>query len=213
MKLYGISGLGADKRVFGHLTLDYELVPIEWIKPENNENIEAYALRLSEAIDQKEEFGILGVSFGGLVAAEISKLLNSKVTILVSSAETKFELPSVIRIIGRTRLLKILPTKLFDPPRNISQTLFGAQNKKLLNSILDDTDLHFSKWAVNELANWKNEQRLEQVIKIGGSKDKLIPPADIENTFIIEGGEHFMIVDRADEVSRIINAYLRASIK
>ena len=47
MKIYGISGLGADKRVFEYLTLDYQFIPIDWIKPEDKETIEEYSLRLS----------------------------------------------------------------------------------------------------------------------------------------------------------------------
>ena len=87
MKVYGISGLGADKRVFEKLTLDLELIPIDWITPYKNERIEDYAKRLSKKIDKKEEFIIIGVSFGGLIATEISKILKSKLTILISSAE------------------------------------------------------------------------------------------------------------------------------
>ncbi|MGB0839278.1 MAG: hypothetical protein ACPGXL_04005 [Chitinophagales bacterium] len=35
MKLYGISGLGADQRVFQYLNLDCELIPLDWIEPKN----------------------------------------------------------------------------------------------------------------------------------------------------------------------------------
>ena len=39
MKLYAISGLGADKRVFQYLDLDYELIHIDWIPPLKGERI------------------------------------------------------------------------------------------------------------------------------------------------------------------------------
>jgi len=51
MKLYGISGLGADKRVFQYLKLNCELISIDWIEAKASENIEAYSLRLSEKIN------------------------------------------------------------------------------------------------------------------------------------------------------------------
>jgi len=35
MKIYAIPGLGADKRVFEHLQLEYELVALDWIPPKN----------------------------------------------------------------------------------------------------------------------------------------------------------------------------------
>ena len=103
-------------------------------------------------------------------------------------------------------MLKFIPPILFDPPRFIANWVFGAKKKKLLKQILDDTDLKFAKWAVNELVNWENEEMLSnRILKIGGTNDKLIPPRKDDNQRLIEKGEHFMIVDRADEISRIIN--------
>lgn len=206
MKLYAISGLGADKRVFQNLTLDCELVSIDWIEPKRNESIAEYSLRLSQKIDTTEKFGIIGVSFGGLVAVEMSKKLNPALTILISSAETSNELRTIYRIFGKSKLVNLIPTKFFDPPRGIAHWIFGAKDKQLLSQILDDTDLNFAKWAVKELVNWKNEEKLTNpILKIGGTHDKLIPAKG--NTKLIERGGHFMIVDRADEVSEVINEW------
>lgn len=206
MKIYGISGLGADQRVFNYLKLNCEFIPIEWIQPFKNEPLDKYALRLSQVIDTKENFGILGVSFGGLVAMEISKILKPKLIILISSAETKHELRPIFRGIGYLNFIRFIPSSFFDPPRKIAHFLFGTSKRRLLNQILDDTDLNFAKWAIQELINWKNETRLEAVLKICGTKDKLIPPQkNAQDINLIEGGEHFMIVDRADEISQIIN--------
>ena len=206
MKLYGISGLGADKRVFEYLTLDCEFIPIEWIEPLKNETIENYSARFSQLINKGEDFGILGVSFGGLIAVEISKKLNPKLTVLISSAETKRELRTAYRILGKTKLLKFIPEFLFDPPRIIASWAFGTKKKELLNQILDNTDLKFTKWAVNELVNWQNNEKvLNPVLKIGGTNDKLIPQHKNAGQQLIDRGEHFMIVDKADEISRIIN--------
>lgn len=214
MKLYGISGLGADKRVFKYLNLDCELIPIEWIEPIQNETIEAYSIRFSKAINTNEKFGIIGVSFGGLVAVEISKKLNPALTILISSAETRKELRWIYRIIGKTKLLQFLPTFLFDPPRIIANWVFGTKEKQLLKDILGDTDLKFAKWAVNKLVAWKNLEKITNpILKIGGTKDKLIPPKKDANHVLINKGQHFMIVDRADEISQIINEELKRQFR
>ncbi|MGB1041724.1 MAG: alpha/beta hydrolase, partial [Flavobacteriales bacterium] len=72
-----------------------------------------------------------------------------------------------------------------------------------------DTKTSFTKWAVNELINWKNKEKLNNCLKIHGTKDRLIPTPKDEETILIEGGEHFMIVDKANEISKIINNNLR----
>ena len=208
MKIYAISGLGADKRVFQYLKLAHELIPIDWIEPNKNEDITQYSKRLSLVINTKEDFVILGVSFGGLVAVEMSKVLNPKMTILISSVEINSQLPKIFGWLGKG-ILKHLPEQFFDIPRKFAGTLFGTTKTKLLNQILDDTDLSFVKWAVNELVNWKNKERLENALKISGTKDRLLPASGGENEVLIEGGAHFMIVDKADEISDLINEKLR----
>ncbi len=210
MKIYALSGLGADKRVFSYLRLDHEIINLDWIQPTHNESIVSYAHRLSSKIDTTEDYGIMGVSFGGLVAVEISKILNPNITILISSAETNTDLRRIFMLLGKTKLLRILPKYFFDPPRFIAFWLFGAKNKKLLNQILNDTDLKFAKWAVNALVSWKNQKMLgNKVLKINGKSDKLIPVRDSSSSVeIIEGGAHFMIVDRAEEISVIINQHI-----
>lgn len=200
--------MGADKRVFENIFLNADFIPIDWIDPFKDEPIESYALRLSSEIDETEDFGVLGVSFGGLIAVEMSKKLKPTLTILISSAETRKDLRSIFRFIGKIGFVRFLPKWVFDPPRGLAYYLFGTENKTLLHEILDDSNLNFTKWAVKELLNWRNEQKIERVLKIEGANDKLILPTGDKNSILIEGGEHFMIVDKAEEISQIINSEL-----
>ncbi|WP_291966115.1 hypothetical protein [Maribacter sp.] len=85
----------------------------------------------------------------------------------------------------------------------------GAHNSKLFYEILYDTDLSFVKWALQEFTAWQNTITSTKVLKINGTKDKLIPPRGKTRTKLIEGGEHFMIFDRAEEISEIINFEIR----
>jgi len=209
LNIYAFSGLGADKRVFEHLQLNHKLVCIDWIKPKKNGSLETYTTRLVMNINSNEPFVLLGVSFGGLVAVEASKMLNPRATILVSSAATKYELSWFQRLIGKTGLLKILPSFVFRPPNFVANIMFGAKNKSLLHKILRDTDLAFAKWASQQLATWNNEIEPSNLYKISGSADKLIPPSKTENTILVKDGGHFMIVDKADEVSELINGIIK----
>lgn len=45
-------------------------------------------------------------------------------------------------------------------------------------------------------------------MEIVGSSDKLIPAVSGGNTFTIQGGEHFMVIDKAKKVSEIINGII-----
>lgn len=127
-----IGGLGADERVFKFLKLNCDFEIIKWINPEPKEELESYVNRLLKQINQDEEFGILGVSFGGIVAIEISKIIKPKKLILISSVESSSQLPKSYVSIGKTRILNLIPNSLIKPPKQIMGFLFGAQNLELL---------------------------------------------------------------------------------
>jgi len=209
MKIYLIGGLGADERVFNYLKLNYATKSIKWIKPKPGEKLNCYAKRLSKQINPDEEFGILGVSFGGIVAIEISKHIKPAILILISSVETRKQLPQKYVLLGKTKILNMIPNWLIKPPQPILNFLFGAKNKELLKEIIRDTDSQFIRWALNAIINWSNETEFNEVIRIHGTKDKLIPlkgPA----IKIINGG-HFMIIDRAEEISTLINEQVKSA--
>ena len=214
MKIYTISGLGADQRVFQELKLDYELVSLSWITPKKDESIESYSARLAKGIDTSEEFIVFGVSFGGFVAVEIAKQLKPRLTILLSTCELKDELPFIYRFVGGLRVIKLLPSFCFYFPKSIAYWFFGAKNKQLLSDILDASDSKFTKWAVGVLCAWQNKVLLDNRIKISGEMDRLLPPH--HSNEIIKGGHHFMIVDKANEISQLLNnkisSYLSKSV-
>jgi len=207
MKLYLIGGLGADERVFNYLRLNSETQIIKWIEPKPKEELKDYSKRLLQQIIQDDEFGILGVSFGGIIAIEISKLIKPKKLILISSVETSTQLPQTYISIGKTQVLNLIPNQLIKPPKPLLGFLFGAKNKQLLKQIINDTEPEFIRWALNAIINWSNEETPIEAIRIHGTKDKLIPLKG--EAIEINDGGHFMIVDKAEEISKLINEQIK----
>jgi pimeloyl-ACP methyl ester carboxylesterase len=205
--LYGLGGLGADDRVFKYLSIDAKLIPIKWIKPIDNEDISSYAKRLANQIDEVHKFGIIGVSFGGMLAIELSKHVKPSFIILISSASKSSELPKIKSVFSYINVIRFLPASMLKLPIFIMNFMFGAKNKSLLKEIIEDTDPEFLKWALDKILQWNFYEKLQNVYSIHGSADKLIPLTN-ESSFIIENGGHFMIVDRANEISIQINDIL-----
>lgn len=203
MMLYLIAGLGADKRVFKYLSLNVPNTVINWEQPTKTDSLKDYVKKLLPQINTKERFVILGVSFGGIVAIELAKICNPEKVILISSVETSNQLPKHLITIGKTGFLNIIPNSLIKPPKFIQQYLFGAKRIKLLNEIIDDTDPEFIRWALSCMINWSNKENDVGIIRIHGTKDKLIPLKG--NALYIENGKHFMIVDNAEEISILVN--------
>lgn len=206
MKLYCLSGLGVDKRAFQNINVKgVELVHINWIDPVSNESLAAYSKRLFEIVQPEDGYHLIGVSFGGMIAAEFSKLKKPKKLFLVSTINSASELSQLFKFGAALRLHKITPSGLMRKSNFITNYLFGVRDRKekiLLKEILRDTDPHFLKWAINAIVGWKNSEK-PTGIKIHGNNDKLLPLSS-DSDFIIGGGGHFMIVSRGKEISEII---------
>jgi esterase/lipase len=54
-----------------------------------------YAKRFSHAIKEDEEFVLIGLSFGGMLASELAKIVSPKKLIIISSLSSYRELPVV----------------------------------------------------------------------------------------------------------------------
>ena len=206
MKLYLIGGLGADHRVFNFLKMNCETAVIEWMTPTKDQEIESYCEKLLEQIDQEEEFGILGVSFGGIIAVELAKISDPSKVILVSSVEEYSQLPRIYVTLGKMGLLNLIPDAMIKPPNYLLTFLFGASNKVLLKNIVQDTDPLFIRWALGQIVKWKNTDRIKNLLRIHGTHDRLIPLKG--EAIEIHDGKHFMIVDKAMEISTIVNRYI-----
>ncbi|GAA4203562.1 hypothetical protein GCM10022289_20060 [Pedobacter jeongneungensis] len=211
MNTYFISGLGADKRIFSKLRLNQKIniIHVDWIKPVKNESLAAYAGRLSRVIDQSQPFALVGVSFGGMIAVEIAKILNPVKTIIISSTMLSSHLPLLYRFAGKLGLLKYIPARLLKSSNKLTQNYyFGTKSgteKTLLSNIIKDTDPYFLKWAIGSILNWKNKTVPERIYHIHGTKDKILYSKTAEPDFVIYNGTHFMVYQNAKEISGIID--------
>lgn len=206
-RIYIFSGLGVDKRVFDNIDFgDLDIEFIDWIDPLVKESLGNYAIRISQKITAKNPT-IIGLSFGGMIAVEISKILQTKKIVLIASAKTKDELPKIYHIAGKLKLNRFIPNSFLKKQNLFTNWFFGLQSKsekELLKKILKDTDPNFLSWAINEILNWKNEEQPNNCIHIHGSKDRIIPIQNVKADFVIENGGHFMTVNKSNEIERII---------
>jgi alpha-beta hydrolase superfamily lysophospholipase len=179
--------------------------------PEPNEPISHYAKRIAEKIDQSKPFVLAGISFGGMLATEVLAYTKPQKTILISSAARRQELPFYYRWAGTLRLNKLLPKKSIHKSNIFTNWIFSikAKNDKyLLEEILTASNPSFSKWAINEIVNWKRAVAPENIIRIHGNKDRVLPIINFKPNYNISAGGHFMIANRAGEISALIATIL-----
>lgn len=208
MKVYFISGLGADERVFQYLDLpNIECVYIKWERPLNKESLSAYARRLIPQIVTENPV-LVGMSFGGMVAQEIAKIIPCSKVILVASVKSHKEYDWKLRWVSYTKIYKTIPAGLLKwSNRFTADYYFSTKTKEssqLLHQIIKDTDPWFLTWAIDKIMTWRHEDTHLTVVHIHGVEDRIFPAYKIREARLVSGTGHFMIVDKHEEVSRHI---------
>lgn len=212
-RIFFISGLGADQRTFDFLNLDYsELITyINWIPPQPNEKLATYCSRLIEKYQIDQNSIVIGLSFGGVVAVEITKQVRLLKTIIISSVRNRQDFSLAFKISGKLHLYKLIPKNKMRKRNLFMEKGFGASTydeKKLLANVINNMDVDVAKWAIGEMTNWKETGKNENVVRIHGSNDKIIPLKN-QADYIIKNGGHMMIAQRADEISTILNSEIK----
>jgi pimeloyl-ACP methyl ester carboxylesterase len=209
-QLHCISGLGADERIFSKLKIpEAVLTPLRWITPQKEERIEDYARRMTGQVQIQQPI-LLGVSFGGMMALEMAKLCPGAKVILISSVKSRKELPGWMKLAGRLGLNKLLPR---NPPRwsRLESDFLGTETEEevqLVQEFMKTADPVYLRWALGQVINWRNEWQPSSAYHIHGSNDRTFPLKNIKATHVVPGAGHFMIMNRAKEVSEIIRSIL-----
>lgn len=209
MNIYCISGLGADRRAFQRIRFPAQFAVhfIEWEQPPAASSVLAYAQSLARHIDQQKPFALVGLSFGGMIAATLATVLRPELTILISSASNRQELPWYYRMAAATRVHRLLPHAMFRSGNPLVYLLFGTRKqaeRRILKEIMDANDPAFLKWAITALLEWKLDYKPDGVFHIHGDKDYVLPLRYTNADAVIKGGTHFMIWTKAGKVQKII---------
>ncbi|POY37800.1 hypothetical protein C3K47_04505 [Solitalea longa] len=213
MNVYFISGLGADKRVFDKLSLptNFQIHHITWIEPYPKEPITDYVKRLSLQIDTSKAFCLIGLSFGGIILSELLKVVSPQKAIIISSVKSTIEFPWYFRFAGKLKLHKLILSPLLKSANWFSFKLFGLQSleeQQLFKDILNDTSTNFMHWAIDKVLTWRHENPSKDIIHIHGTSDLILPYKLITAEFTIKNGGHFMVYNRAVEVSSILTTII-----
>lgn len=206
--IYCISGLGADERVFQKLKFKgYQPIHIRWLEPKTGESIKDYTERLTHQIKAKKPI-LIGLSFGGIIAVEMSKQIAIEKIILISSTKNRQEIPFYFKMFRWLPIYLLLPAKfLLWIAKLIASWFFSLKTideRKLLKAILFDTNARFVKWAIHQIVTWNNKLIPDNTYHIHGESDRVFPYQFVHEDFNIKHGGHLMIMSQAEYISNLI---------
>ncbi len=203
-----LPGLGADARLFRAQKRRFpSLRVMRWLRPRQYESLPAYGRRMAERLrEEPEPFVIGGASFGGMVALEMARHCSARAVVLIGSALSGREIPSIYRV---TEILaRPVPPYVVRPllkAQVLMQPIMGihsAPSRRLFAEMVADADLEFIRWGARAILNWEPESLPDVAIhRIHGDRDLLIPRKDFSGTHKVAGGGHLIAMTHAKQVN------------
>ncbi|WP_317134292.1 alpha/beta hydrolase [Flavobacterium agricola] len=165
-----------------------------------NESLTSYVKRL--LVDVVHENPILvGVSFGGIIIQEMSKFIQVRKLVVVSSVLSEKEFPKRMVLAQKLKLYRLFPTALFSNFDALQYFMVSKNLRKrleLYKTYLFMNDKKYLDWAIATILNWKTDLHLNntQVIRIHGENDEVFPLKYINTNhcYVIPKATHAMIV-------------------
>jgi pimeloyl-ACP methyl ester carboxylesterase len=212
-KLFLVSGLGADERLFKNLDLSgFDVVPVTWIEPEKKDSLTSYATKLIQQFGIEDGDSVIGVSLGGMLTVEISKQLKLKHAIIISSIKSRSEAPwyfAFFRAVPLDRLISGQFVKSLGP---LIKPLFGkfagSKESPLFYSMLQNSSPVFLSWAMRAVLEWNGDPAKTRINHLAGDNDLIFQHRRIKDAIVIPKGDHMMVFTRAKELSPIIRNIL-----
>ncbi len=112
MVIYAIPGLGTTEQLYVNTKISgVEIIVLDWPTPEKNDTMETYAQKFLPQINMSKPFCLLGVSFGGMLCTELSKIISPQKTFLISTSKSRNELPWFIKALNYLPIHKMVSEK------------------------------------------------------------------------------------------------------
>lgn len=208
--VYFVPGLAASPEIFEFLQFPedkFELHFLEWLLPLSaHEPIEDYAKRMSDLVLEENPV-LIGVSFGGIMVQEMSKHLQPKKTIIISSVKSRNELSNALKIIQKLKIYKLFPSKAIENIEIFSFLAFGNTSKtrlKLYEKYFTVRDRKYLNWSIYNVLHWQQSRPSENLLHIHGTSDAIFSFKYINDCIAVEKGTHIMVINRAKTISKII---------
>jgi len=211
--VYFISGMCYNCSVFDKLKLPkgFNKKYIEWHIPRTDESLDEYTHTMAREIDRSQPFILVGYSFGAVIMQEMNKFLTPVKSVIISSFKSEYEIPTLFKAVKRSNLTEYVPMRVYSSTEFITETfnrLIYHMPYADLAQYMTVIDPVYVKWAVKQITEWIPSAPASHLYHIHGTEDQIFPFEHIRNAFPVEGGDHLMVLRKAETVSLILGGIL-----
>ncbi len=208
MKIYLFAGLGADERLFSQIKpiAGHEIIALPWIHPGDSKTMADYTEKYLAAHPFEQPCIVGGVSLGGMIAQEVAARIPVQKLILISTMASRGELPGLLKLGAALKLGHIAYKPMLEVLAALGDrfTIKSKEGRELFYAMIKESNADFLHFASKAILEWQPPGIGAALIRIHGDKDRVFPISRVGDCTVVEGGNHFMIVERGEEIGRLI---------
>ena len=183
---------------------------VEFIEPRSSESLNSYAERMSCHFDPEGYIG--GVSFGEILALEISRIINPRGCLLISTIVGPHQLPSSIRrwkTLGRRNYANA--HQFLARTASLVPQQFRTSATYRLGRLAGENG-RWHRWATGAVLDWASQEPLSvPTLQIHGDADTTFPIESVTPDIIVPSGRHALPVSHPEEVANAIDRLRNAA--
>ena len=207
-----LPGMGADARMFAPLQAALpQLVTPDWIEPERNEPLAAYARRLAQSVDPGRPCFVGGASLGGVIALEMSVALKAHACFLIGSIRSADSRPWRVKLLHPvTPLVGMLPQMSPWLVRLLGSWLRSPTHGVMTQ--LGEADARFLKWAARAILTWQPSPEIAgvRICQIHGDCDRVFPVRMAKPDRVVSGAGHLISITHPQPVVEFLQERMAA---
>ena len=209
-------GMGADQRLFQpQRALPYPLITPRWIEPEAGERLPDYARRMASRIEKPDRFVLGGVSFGGMVAAELAANPQPAGLVLIATCLSSRSIPTAYWFVNA--LSKAIPNPLIGASARLPRRFldlfatFDSAERHIMADMLAEMSVTSLRRMSGMIRSWPGAAPLTcPRLWLHGADDPVIPAKKVEPDVVIPGAGHLVNWTHADRVNEEITRFVES---
>jgi pimeloyl-ACP methyl ester carboxylesterase len=210
MTVHLLPGIGGTEDLFRDYDFPFPIRRLGFIPPDSiDASFENYAQAFANHHQIAPGDTLIGMSLGGMIAAEISKHLPIRKLILVSSGTQSHHIHPALRAISP--IARFLPFKHLQSLA-YPTSLFGPIRVHMLE-MFRNSDPRFIAWACLQARTWTGLKHHPDLFQIHGTRDPVFPfnrqASQIHHP--IPNGDHIIALRQRPLINRILIEQLSPS--
>jgi pimeloyl-ACP methyl ester carboxylesterase len=208
------SGMGGDKRMFGPIRAPgFELITPDHLEPERGEDLAAFAERTADRHGLGAEDIVGGVSFGGMLAAQIASQRKLAGAILLASCHQPRRLPAgyrAVELFSRCIPDGLLGLRSWPPLVRGRFAPIDDASARLMIEMARGYSPGMLRRFGRMIVGWPGVEKIPcPLLSVHGANDRVIPASCIDADLVLPAAGHAFTLTHSGPINAAMTDFAR----